>query len=65
MGRERRVKVKKPPSTMSVNMRYESGDIQIDVDILVSPNWESPEDFYKFLTTAKAINKATPAQMFR
>ncbi len=64
MGREWRVTLKEP-STMSVSMKYESSGVKIDVDILVSPNWKCPEDFYKFLTTAKTIHKATPAEMFR
>lgn len=65
MGREWRVKLYKPPSMVSVNMRYECADTKIDVDILVSPNWDSPEDLFNFLTKAKRVHNATPAQIFR
>ena len=64
MGMEWRIVLKRPPSKVSVNMKYKAAGLEIDADILVSPNWDSKEDLYEFLTTAKRMG-ATSAQLFR
>ena len=64
MGMEWRIQLKRPPSKVSVNMKYKSAGLEIDADILVSPNWDSKEELYEFLTTAKKMG-ATSTQMFR
>ncbi len=58
-----------PPLKMSVSMKYKTFDQQdrelsIDVDVLVSPNWENPADLYNYLQAAKR-NGATSNQIFR
>ena len=50
-------------------MKYKTFDQQdrelsIDVDVLVSPNWENPADLYNYLQAAKR-NGATSNQIFR
>ncbi len=57
-----------PPQKMSLSLKYKTFDQQdrelsIDVDVLVSPNWENPADLYNYLTTAKH-NGATSTQLF-
>ena len=64
MGMEWRIQLKRPPSKVSVNMKYKAAGLEIDADILVSPNWDSKEDLYDFLTTAKRTG-ASSAQLFR
>ncbi len=49
-------------------MKYKTFDQQdrelsIDVDVLVSPNWENPADLYDYLRTAKR-DGATSTQLF-
>lgn len=64
LGGLRQVQLK-PRLKMAEPLTYTTSEIQIEVDILVSPDWQSPKELYDYLKDAKQRKGATASQLFR